>query len=428
MFLNMSSVFPIINYLCVIKNEDMLVYNFIISIYDFGISIFSLFNVKAKKLRQGRKDTLKLIKTLRITEKTIWVHCASLGEFEQGRPVIEALKKKDLNQKIVLTFFSPSGYEVRKDYEFADYIFYLPSDKKRYVKKFVDAVNPSHVLFVKYEFWYYYLKYLNSKNINVYIISALFRKEHIFFKWYGGRYRKLLFFFTKLFVQDEESAELLRSVGVKDSVVAGDTRFDRVYEIAQQAKDYELLEKFSKGSVVLVGGSTWPSGEKLIAEYLKKNKDIKILLAPHEIHEEHLRQIEDILPVASARYTKLDGVDLAGLRVLIVDTMGMLSSMYRYGDFAYIGGGFGSGIHNTIEASTFGLPVIFGPNYKKYQEACDLIKMQAGFCVTNQQDFDRLVDNLMQNQNFYKQSSQAALKYVDSMRGSTELIIRDICR
>ncbi len=406
----------------------MLIYDFVISIYDFGIGVYSLFNTKAKLLRNGRKETLELIRKLHITEKTVWFHCASLGEFEQGRPVIEALKKKDQHRKIILTFFSPSGYEVRKDYEFADYIFYLPSDKKRYVKKFVEAINPSHVLFVKYEFWYHYLQYLSSKNINVYIISALFRKEHIFFKWYGGRYRKLLFFFTKLFVQDQESANLLKSIGVKDFVVAGDTRFDRVFEIAQQAKEYELLEMFSKDSVVLVGGSTWPSGEKLIAEFLKTNKDIKVLLAPHEIHEEHLKQIEEVLPVASARYTKLEGVDLDKLRVLIVDTMGMLSSMYRYGNFAYIGGGFGSGIHNTIEASTFGLPVIFGPNYKKYQEACDLIVKHAGFSVANQQDFDRIVDDLLENESLYKQSSQAALAYVDAMRGSTQMIINDIYR
>ncbi len=404
----------------------MLVYDIIISIYDLGIRVFSLFNAKAKILRRGRKNTLEAIKTLRLSEKTIWFHCASLGEFEQGRPVIEALKKKDPDQKIVLTFFSPSGFEVRKDYEFADYIFYLPSDKKRRVKKFVDAVNPSHVLFVKYEFWYHYLQYLNSKNINVYIISALFRKEHVFFKWYGRRYSKLLFFFTRLFVQDQESADLLQSVGVKNYVVAGDTRFDRVYEIAQQAKEYELLEQFSKDSVVLVGGSTWPSGEKLIAEFLKTNKEIKVLLAPHEIHEEHIKQIEDMLPVTSGRYTKSEGVDMESLRVLIVDTMGMLSSMYKYGNFAYIGGGFGSGIHNTLEASTFGLPVIFGPNYKKYQEACDLIDRHAGFNITNQDDFNRIVNDLLENQNLYKQSSQAALAYVSAMRGSTELIINDI--
>ncbi|MCW3786744.1 3-deoxy-D-manno-octulosonic acid transferase [Plebeiibacterium sediminum] len=401
-------------------------YNTGILFYNLAIRLFSLFNEKGRLLLMGRKATMCSIKQLNITEKTIWVHCASLGEFEQGRPVIEAIKKQDPDKKLVLTFFSPSGYEVRKDYEYADYIFYLPSDRKRNVKKFVDAINPEVSIFVKYEFWHHYLRYLKNSGIKTYIISAIFRHEHVFFKWYGGFYRNILTCFTKLFIQDEESAELLKGIGITNYCVSGDTRFDRVWEIAQASKEYPVLEAFSRGSKVLVGGSSWPAGEKLIAEYLKLNTEIKLLLAPHEIHEEHIKQIEEMLPVSSARYTKLNGVDLTSLKVLIVDTMGMLSSMYRYGDVAYIGGGFGSGIHNTIEASTFGLPVVFGPNYKKYKEACDLIASKGGYTISNQTEFNEIMNHLFQDEAFYKDASEASNEYVEKMRGATGLIIKEI--
>ncbi len=404
----------------------LFLYNTGIFLYNIAIRIFSLFNEKGRLLLQGRSDTMEAIKHLKMPQKTIWVHCASLGEFEQGRPVIEAIKDKDPNRKIVLTFFSPSGFEVRKDYELADYVFYLSSDRKMNVRKFVDAINPEVSIFVKYEFWYHYLQYLNNKKIKTYIVSAIFRPEHAFFKWYGGLYRKMLTYFTTLFIQDDESARLLDGVGVKNYKVSGDTRFDRVWEIAQSSKQYPELEAFSEGYKVLVGGSSWPAGEKLISEYLKENKEIKLLLAPHEIHEEHLKQIEELLPVKSARYTNLDGVDLKALRVLIIDTMGMLSSMYRYGDVAYIGGGFGSGIHNTIEASTFGLPVVFGPNYKKYKEACDLININGGFTISNQLDFNIVMDRFFNDKNHLEESSMAANKYVEKMRGATELIMSEL--
>ncbi len=401
-------------------------YNTGIFFYNLAIRLFSLFNKKGRLLLRGRKATMATIKQLNISEKTIWIHCASLGEFEQGRPLIEAVKKQDPNKKIVLTFFSPSGYEVRKDYEYADFIFYLPSDRKRNVKKFVDAINPEVSIFVKYEFWFHYLDYLKKSEIKTYIISAIFRPEHAFFKRYGGFYRNILTCFTKLFIQDEESAELLKKIGITNFCVSGDTRFDRVWEIAQASKEYPVLEEFSKGCKVLVGGSSWPAGEKLIAEYLKLNTDIKLLLAPHEIHEEHIRQIEEILPISSARYTKLDGVDLSTIRVLIVDTMGMLSSMYRYGDVAYIGGGFGSGIHNTIEASTFGLPVVFGPNYKKYKEACDLIISGGGYAISKQSEFNKVMDQLFKNEIIYNDASVASNKYVEKMRGATVIIISEL--
>ncbi len=404
----------------------LLVYNTGIAVYNLGIRVFSLFNEKARMLKNGRKETFRRLKEQAPGEKPIWIHCASLGEFEQGRPLIEAIKKKDPSKKIVLTFFSPSGYEVQKNYALADAVFYLPADRKKQVKKFVDAINPEVVLFVKYEFWYHFLKYLHQKNIHTYIVSAIFRPEHAFFKWYGKWYRKMLHFFTMLYVQDEESASLLKSIGVNSYQVAGDTRFDRVWEIAQASKEYPELKTFAQGSMVLVGGSSWPAGEKLIAGYLQQHRDVKVLLAPHEIHEDHIRQIEEMLPVQSARYTQLKGVDLKSLQVLIIDTMGMLSSMYRYGDIAYIGGGFGSGIHNTIEASAFGLPVLFGPNYKKYKEACDLVKLKAGFVVSNQHEFDQVAHRLISNELELQVASKASKQYVESMCGATKMVMDEI--
>ena len=401
------------------------------TLYSLGILFFSavlrvvaLFNDKAKRLVAGRKETMRRIKAVKFDEKPIWIHCASLGEFEQGRPVIEAIKKRQPGQKVVLTFFSPSGYEVQKDYELADEVFYLPSDRPSNVKRFVGAINPKEVIFVKYEFWYHFLKHLNKSGVKTYIVSAIFRPQHAFFKWYGGWYKKMLGFFTKLYVQDEESAMLLKGIGVENCQVVGDTRFDRVYEIAQNSKEYPELEEFAKDSLVVVGGSTWPAGEKLIADYLRHNPDFKLLIAPHEIHEEHIEQIEALFSAYKcARYTNLDRVDLKELRILIVDTMGMLSSMYRYGNLAYVGGGFGSGIHNTIEASTFGLPVIIGPNYKKYQEACDLIELGAGYSVDGSEGFCKAADGLLKNPESLSDASKASVDYVNKMRGATQVIV-----
>ncbi|TLX73937.1 3-deoxy-D-manno-octulosonic acid transferase [Labilibacter sediminis] len=405
----------------------LLIYNIGISLYGFIIALLSPFNDKAQKLYKGRKDTQKRIKNLHLTEKTIWVHCASLGEFEQGRPIIEAIKSKNANTKVVLTFFSPSGYEVQKDYALADYVFYLPADRPATVRRFVSAINPEVAIFVKYEFWYHFLKHLHHQNIKTYIVSAIFRKQHAFFKWYGGWYRKMLTFFTMLYVQDDKSAQLLSEINVHNYQVSGDTRFDRVYEISQKAKEYPALAEFAANSKVLVGGSTWPTGEDILVQYLLHNAEVKLLLAPHEIHEEHIKQIEEkLVGVTSARYTQLEGVDLKSLRVLIVDTMGMLSSMYRYGHVAYIGGGFGSGIHNTIEASTFGLPVIFGPNYKKYQEACDLVELNAGFVVESSFEFNKVADDLLLNDDLLRSASKKAIDYVDKMRGATESIVAAI--
>ncbi len=401
----------------------LFLYNIGICLFDFAISVLALFKEKPALLKRGRRETMRRIAELPKLEKPIWIHSASLGEFEQGRPIIEAIKKKDPNQKVVLTFFSPSGYEIRKDYELADYIFYLPSDRPRLVRKFIEAIQPGKVLFIKYEFWYHYLKTLYKKQIPVYSVSSIFRPQHIFFKWYGKWNRKMLYFFTQFYVQNEESKKMLKTIGIENAVIAGDTRFDRVYDIAQQAKSYPIVENFCEGKQVIVGGSSWPAGEKLLVNYIHQHPEVKLLLAPHEIHEEHLLNIESMLQVSSIRYTQVKDEDLTDYQVLIVDTMGMLSSMYQYGTVAYIGGGFGSGIHNTIEASTFGLPVLFGPKYKKYQEACDLVDLKGGFEVNDQEQFDEVLDNLLQNKGALHQAREVSLKYVEQMRGATDLLM-----
>jgi len=401
----------------------LLIYNLGIQFFGFVLRVLAPFKDKANKLHHGRKETMKAIESLSLNEKTIWIHCASLGEFEQGRPIMEAIKQKDASTKIVLTFFSPSGYEVQKDYEYADYIFYLPADKPRLVKRFISAINPRKVVFVKYEFWYHYLKTLSNLNIEIYSVSSIFRPEHIFFKWYGGFNRKMLTFFTKLYVQDQQSENLLQSINIDNVEVAGDTRFDRVYEISKNAKTYELVKEFTSDCKVIIGGSSWPAGEKLLINYIHNNPNVKLLLAPHEIHEDHIAQIESQLNVPCIRYTKAEGVDLSKIQVLIVDTMGMLSSMYQYGTIAYIGGGFGSGIHNTIEASTFGLPVLFGPKYKKYQEACDLIELKGAFCINSQSEFDTNVNTLLNDSVVLSSAQDASKNYVTKMRGATQAIL-----
>ncbi|SMO84797.1 3-deoxy-D-manno-octulosonic-acid transferase [Saccharicrinis carchari] len=404
-----------------------IVYNLGIFLYSALLWLLSPFNHKAKKLHRGRADTMRRISELHIKHSSIWIHCASLGEFEQGRPIIEAIKRKKPSQKIVLTFFSPSGYEVQKNYALADEVFYLPADRPANAKKLIRAIKPKQVIFVKYEFWFHYLNQLHRSGIDTYIVSAIFRPQHAFFRWYGGWYKKMLRCFTKLYVQDEESAQLLANIGITNCQVSGDTRFDRVYQIAQNAREYPQLALFAKGHKVIVGGSTWPTGEKLLSAYLKHNPDCKLLLAPHEIHEEHMAQIETAMkPFGCARYTALQDVDPEQLRVLIVDTMGMLSSMYRYGDVAYIGGGFGSGIHNTLEAATFGLPVIIGPNYQKYQEACDLIQLGGGFCIHNSSEFNQRADNLLKNTEQLATASRASVDYVNNMRGATQTIIKEL--
>ncbi len=402
-------------------------YNIGIALYSFLIFLVSPFNQKAKLLRDGRKDTWNRIKGLSISEPVVWIHAASLGEFEQGRPIIEALKKDYPNYKVVLTFFSPSGYEVRKNYELADYVLYLPADTRTNALRFIDAIKPEKVFFVKYEFWHHYLKTLKSKSIPVYGVSMIFRKQQSFFKWYGSWFQQMLACFNKFYVQDEVSGGLLKEIGVNNYLIAGDTRFDRVRDIAKASAEVHLADQFvGNCDKVIVAGSSWAPDEDILINYIENvGKDVKLIVAPHEIHEEHLKQIENKLSVPSFRLTKAPQ-ELKNYRVMLVDTIGMLSSIYKYGQVAYIGGGFGKGIHNTLEAATYSMPVFFGPNYKKFKEARDLIELGAGYAINDGDDFNLKLEELWRNENLMREVSNRAGQYVYKMCGATKAIMEEV--
>lgn len=403
-------------------------YNIGVRLYQLLVTIASIFNTKAKLWINGRKDwQSNLQKAINKNDNIVWFHCASLGEFEQGRPVIEAFRQKYPEIKILLTFFSPSGYEIRKNYQGADYIFYLPLDSRRNAKKFLEITNPIAAIFVKYEFWYHYLNQLKKNNIPTYIISAIFRNDQVFFKPYGKWYRKFLANFEHLFVQNEISKELLINIGVKNVTVAGDTRFDRVVSNYNSAKTLPLLEQFAANSKVLIAGSTWPKDEDLIVEYFRSNPfNIKLIIAPHEINPQNIEKLIAKIGVKTIRYTQPNDIDPKEAQLLVIDTIGILSSAYRYGTIAYIGGGFGVGIHNTLEAAVFGMPVIFGPNYHKFQEAIDLINHKASISINNQNDLNTAVNQLLENQKLLENASSSAKEYVAKKAGATSVIVEMI--
>jgi 3-deoxy-D-manno-octulosonic-acid transferase len=395
--------------------------------YVFLVRIASLFNPKAKKFVLGRKNSFCQLKNqVDVSKPIAWFHVSSLGEFEQGRPVMEAFKEKFPEFKILLTFFSPSGYEVRKNYEGADYIYYLPTDSRDNARKFLDIVNPQYAFFVKYDFWYHYLKNLHQRQIPTYIFSSIFREEQLFFKPWGQWYRKMLEKFTHLFVQDGQSKKLLSSIGINNVTIGGDTRVDRVLQIVENAKSFPELEKFTKGNKVIIGGSTWEKDEALLFELIKGHSDIKLILAPHEIHDGNIERILSLCPFKAIRFTQFEQSYSETAKILIIDTMGMLSSMYRYGQMAFIGGAFGKGLHNTLEAATYGIPIVFGPNYHKFKEACDLIEKKAGFSVSDYTSFNNIVKQIFFNENARSQAGKFARNYVESMAGGTLKIIEKV--
>jgi 3-deoxy-D-manno-octulosonic-acid transferase len=401
----------------------LLLYILGIRVYNFIIWVFSFFNQKAKFFIDGRK---KLFEELEIKinnkEKHIWFHFASLGEFEQGRPVLEKLKSQYPAKKIVVTFFSPSGYEIRKNYALAD-VFYLPIDTASHAKRFIEAINPEMAIFTKYEFWHFYFKALKQRNIPLYLISGIFRENQSFFKWYGGFYRNILKAVTYFFVQNEESERLLKSIGINNVVVNGDTRFDRVYENAASPKSLPEIEKFINQAPTLICGSTWPEDEKLLASLPQKYPGWKFIIAPHEIHESHIESIEKQFPSGSLRFSvyKNSSADPHS-NILIIDNIGMLSSLYQYGDMAYIGGGFGAGIHNTLEAAAFALPVIFGPKYDKFQEAKDLIALNAAKSISSENELQQAFTEFQNNEG----AKIASKQYVANKKGATEAILNQI--
>ena len=415
-------------------------YNLIIYIYLFGVAVYSRFNEKVRKMWRGEREAFRILKEkVDPNAKYVWFHAASLGEFEQGRPLMERLRRDHPEYKILLTFFSPSGYEVRKNYEGADIITYLPLDTITNARRFLRTINPVMAFFIKYEFWYNYLHILKHRNIPVYSVSSIFRLDQVFFKWYGRQYSRVLNCFTHFYVQNEVSKELLAKIGITNVSIVGDTRFDRVLQIKEAAKKLPIVETFMKESgqkpKVFVAGSSWPPDEEIFIRYFNEHRDWKLIIAPHVIGEDHLQQIEQILSgrkvirysaaVANTQLSTLNS-QLSIADVLIIDCFGLLSSIYRYGDVAYVGGGFGVSIHNTLEAAVWDKPVIFGPENKKFQEAQGLKQCGGGFEIHGYDDFARLMDRFASDSAYLEQQGHQAGQYVQSLAGATEKVMADV--
>ena len=437
-------------------------YNVIIYIYLFGVAIASLFNEKVRKMWRGERSAIRTIKEkIDPDAQYVWFHAASLGEFEQGRPLMEQLRRQHPEYKILLTFFSPSGYEVRKNYEGADIICYLPVDTIMNARRFLRTIRPVMAFFIKYEFWYNYLHILKHRNVPVYSVSSIFRHGQIFFRWYGRQYAHVLKCFTHFYVQNDLSRELLAGIGITDVTVVGDTRFDRVLQIKEAAKQLPVVEDFighgdnvnvdvnalaaphsqRENNVdvhvnvpvnkVFVAGSSWQPDEDIFIPFFKENKDWKLIIAPHVIGEDHLQQIEsklDAIGFTHACYTKVD-VDVpvpVPVNVLIIDCFGLLSSIYRYADVTYVGGGFGVGIHNTLEAAVWDVPIIFGPNNQRFQEAQGLKACGGGLEITNADDFRRIMQRLIDEPQAIADAGRKAGAFVQQMTGATKKILADI--
>ena len=438
-------------------------YNIAIYIYLIGVAIGSLFNKKIKKMWRGEREAVDLLKEkVDPTAKYVWFHAASLGEFEQGRPLIEQLRATHPEYKILLTFFSPSGYEVRKNYEGADIVCYLPLDTIRNARRFLRAVHPVMAFFIKYEFWYNYLHILKHRGVPVYSVSSIFRPGQVFFKWYGRNYAKVLHCITHFFVQNEVSLKLLKGIGIDEATVVGDTRFDRVLQIKEQSKELPIVEAFkgingkgdackeehsedackkdlsedackedlsengSKGCKIFVAGSSWQPDEDIFIRFFNDHPDWKLIIAPHVIGEDHLAYILDKLQMKAVRYTQATEQSAAEARCLIIDCFGLLSTIYRYGEIAYVGGGFGVGIHNVPEAAVWGVPVLFGPNNKRFQEAQDLLACKGSFEVTDYDSFNTIISRLISDDKFRHQCGEASANYVKSRSGATDIIMKSV--
>ena len=413
-----------------------MIYNLIIYLYLFGVAIYSRFNEKVRKIWRGEREALRILKEkVDPDAKYVWFHAASLGEFEQGRPLMEQLRKEHPEYKILLTFFSPSGYEVRKNYEGADIITYLPLDTITNARRFLRAVHPVMAFFIKYEFWYNYLHILKHRNVPVYSVSSIFRPDQVFFKWYGRQYGRVLNCFTHFFVQNEQSKELLGKIGIHNVSIVGDTRFDRVLQIKEASKQLPVVEAFKQDAKVFVAGSSWPPDEEIFIKYFDKHRDWKLIIAPHVIGEDHLKQIEALLEGRKViRYSEYSGHsenadysdELANAEVLIVNCFGLLSSIYHYGDVAYVGGGFGVGIHNLLEAAVWDVPVFFGPNNQRFQEAQGL-KKGGGFEIANYDDFQKQMDRFMTDDAYLADQGRLAGRFVKGQAGATQEVLSSVC-
>ena len=416
-----------------------MIYNLIIYLYLLGVAVYSRFNEKVRKMWRGERDAFRVLREkVDPNAQYVWFHAASLGEFEQGRPLMEQLRRDYPEYKILLTFFSPSGYEVRKNYEGADIICYLPLDTITNARRFLRTIRPVMAFFIKYEFWYNYLHILKHRGVPVYSVSSIFRPDQVFFKWYGRQYGRVLHCFTHFFVQNEISKELLAKIGITDVSVVGDTRFDRVLQIKEAAKQLPIVEEFisrseecgvrSENSHVFVAGSSWLPDEEIFIKYFNQHPEWKLIIAPHVIGEDHLRQIEKLLEGRKVlRYTSLTShlSPLTSYDVLIIDCFGLLSSIYRYGDVAYVGGGFGVGIHNLLEAAVWDVPVFFGPNNQKFQEAQGL-KKSGGFEISNYEDLARQMDRFAADAEELKAQGKKAGSFVESLSGATAKVLASI--
>ena len=402
-------------------------YNFVIYIYLFAVKLVSLFNPKVKLMVKGHSEVFDILKSkIEKDKKYIWFHAASLGEFEQGRPLMERIRRQYPEYKILLTFFSPSGYEVRKNYQGADVICYLPFDTPRNARRFVKLANPCMAFFIKYEFWQNYLKNLQKHHVPTYSVSSRFRKNQVFFRWYGGKYFKVLTRFTHLFVQNEVSKELLASLNIRNVDVVGDTRFDRVIEIFEQAKQLPLVEQFKKNSMVMVAGSSWQPDEDIFIRYFNEHPEMKLIIAPHVIGESHLTEIIGKLKRPYVRYTQATPENVEQADCLIIDCFGLLSSIYRYGEIAYVGGGFGVGIHNVLEAAVYGIPVLFGPNNLRFQEARQLLETKGCFEIHNYEEFKEKMDRLMTDAPYLEKCGKLSGDYVKQHAGASDKVMKAV--
>ena len=414
-------------------------YNLIIYLYLLGVAVYSLFNEKVRKMWRGERDAFRVLREkVDPSARYVWFHAASLGEFEQGRPLMEQIRREHPELKILLTFFSPSGYEVRKNYAGADIICYLPLDTIRNARRFLRTIRPEMAFFIKYEFWYNYLHILKHRGVPVYSVSSIFREGQVFFRWYGHQYGRVLRCFTHFYVQNEQSRQLLATIGLTNVTVTGDTRFDRVLQITRLSPSPSLqargVDSFvGSNSKVFVAGSSWPPDEEIFIRYFREHPEWRLIIAPHVIGEDHLQQIEKLLDgYQVTRYTTLQSKEApsgavgGALGALIIDCFGLLSSIYRYATVAYVGGGFGVGIHNTLEAAVWGVPVIFGPENQKFQEAQGLKAQGGGFEITCYDDFQRLMDRFSADASFLQQAGRQAAAYVTSQAGATDRILSDV--
>jgi len=404
-------------------------YNLFVFFYVLGIRVASLVNEKAKLWVNGRKGILGKIEEALAgnhdKKKIAWFHCASLGEFEQGRPVMEAFREAMPDHRIFLTFFSPSGYEIRKNYPGADHIFYLPADTAEMAAKFIKILSPDIVFFIKYEYWYNYLAVLKQRGIPTYMVSAIFRPTQPFFRWYGSWFRKQLNNLTWFFVQDEDSEILLRKIGIRQVSVSGDTRFDCVSAIANQKKPVEGIEEFCKDFLVILAGSTWPEDEKILLPFILENKTkFKFIIAPHEVHKERIEGLMSFLGTGGLRFSQANESNIREARILVIDSIGILAFLYRYAFISFVGGGFRVGIHNILEPAAFGVPVIFGPNYERFREARDLIRESGAYTIKSEEEFRTTFGYIADIPGERDRASGICSAYVTSHKGATTHILK----